>query len=610
MHYIKYVLSGALVALLLGLSLLVADQLRSPVAVRAAFQGQAVGALSPLLARSQWLGVDRSARTLQLSVGLKLRNLPALQRLLRDLYDPASPRYHHFLSVADFTREFAPTPEVQQQVLAYLRGQGFTITRTFPNRLLIDFSGPQALAERVFQVQINDYRAPDGRRFFANSSPPALPAYLAASIDAVTGLDNAARFFHPPISARSRPHLRATANGTCPGPGQSGGAAQVAYIPAQFATAYNYSGLYQQGLTGSGQVVGLFELDGYAPGDIQVYAQCFGGGSVALQNVLLDGFNGQPGQGAIEVELDIEALIGMAPHLAKILVYEAPNTLQGYNDEFMRIVTDRTPVVSVSWGDCESNVTAQEQDQENKIFAEAAAQGQSILVASGDSGSETCLMQNYNFSLVADDPAVQPYVTAVGGTTLTLTSSNAYAGEHVWNDGFLGGASGGGISQHFAMPAWQKGPGVQNQYSNGHRETPDVSLDADPATGYPIYCTAGSSCSGSGSGAGSGWITIGGTSAAAPMWAAMVALANQQATRSGRSVVGFLNPALYRLAAATSSYRRDFHDITPPSNSSTPANNDLLGFFGLYPVTVGYDMATGWGSFNAAALAQDLANPS
>ncbi len=148
--------------------------------------------------------------------------------------------------------------------------------------------------------------------------------------------------------------------------------------------------LHNAGLQGQGQTVGVFELDGYSQSDIQAYAQCFGGGSVPLQNVVLDGFNGQPGAGAIEVELDIEMIISQAPHLSKLLVYEAPNTTQGYNDEFARIVKDRTPVVSVSWGDCESNIGQQEATQENQFFQQAAAQGQTILVAAGDSGSSSC----------------------------------------------------------------------------------------------------------------------------------------------------------------------------------------------------------------------------
>src|SRR5258708_20977027 len=155
----------------------------------------------------------------------------------------------------------------------------------------------------------------------------------------------------------------------------------------------------------------------------------------------------------------MEVIMSMAPKLSKLVVYEAPNTTQGYNDEFARIVSDRTPVISVSWGDCETNIGQQQATQENSYFQDAAAQGQTILVASGDSGSATCWQQKYDPSLVAYDPATQPSVTAVGATTLTLNKDNTYASEHVWNGGFFGGAGGGGINQYWKQPAWQTGPG-------------------------------------------------------------------------------------------------------------------------------------------------------
>src|SRR5438270_7783436 len=432
-----------------------------------------------------------------------------------------------------------------------------------------------------------------------------LPAYLASLITSVSGLDDANRFSHPPIPGQNTPAINPNAGSNCPAAGQSGGS-QVAYIPSQFAKAYNYDGLHSSGLQGQGQTVGVFELDGYSLSDVQTYSQCFGGGSVPIQNVILDGFNGQAGAGAIEVELDMEVIMSMAPKLAKLIVYEAPNTTQWYNDEWAKIVSDRTPVVSVSWGDCETNMGQQESQQENTFFQEAAAQGQTILVAAGDSGSESCWQQSYNPALLADDPATQPYVTGVGGTTLTLNSDNSRASESVWNGGFLGGAGGGGLSQYWKQPSWQTGPGTNGSFANGMRQTPDVSLDADPATGYPVYCTAGSSCNGSSGLGGGGWLTVGGTSAAAPMWAAMIALANEQAAKAGKGHLGFLNPLLYKLNSGAR-YQADFHDITPPSNPNTPSSNDELGFNGgAYPVTNSYDMATGWGTFDALKLAADM----
>lgn len=611
------VILGLLIIFVLG-GVLTSIRYIQSARAEALAQPMEVGSLSPLLKVSQFLGSDSSNRTLHMGIGLTLRNQDHLNALLASMYDPSSSNYHQFLTPDQFNQEFAPTPDQRQAIIDYLAQKGFTVTQTYPT--LIDFSGPQSLAERVFGVTINDYQAPDGNRFFANASQPALPAYLASGVVSITGLDNANHYYHPPILSHTSPALSSNAASNCPsaGSGSGGGGgilggSSTAYIPSQLSKAYNYDGLHNAGLNGEGQTVGVFELDGYSASDIQAYAQCFGGGSVPLQNVALDGFNGQPGAGAIEVELDIEMIISQAPHLSKLIVYEAPNTTQGYNDEFARIVKDRTPVVSVSWGDCESNMGQQEATQENQYFQQAAAQGQSILVAAGDSGSSECFQAlqggSFNTALNADDPAAQPYVTGVGGTTLTLNSDNSYASETVWNDGFLGGAGGGGLSQFWKQPSWQTGPGVKNSYSNGMRETPDVSLNADPDTGYPIYCTAGSNCSGSGGilgGSSGGWVTVGGTSAAAPMWAAMVALANEMAAKQGKKPLGFLNPAIYKLASG-SRYGSDFHDVTPPSNSSLPSNNDETGFNGgAYPVTKDYDMATGWGSFNAASIAADL----
>ena len=598
-----------LVVIVIGSFIFPARFLHSAKA-EAQFQPVDIGNLSPLLRVSHLQGAHPSNRTLQMSVGLALGNQSQLSALLQSLYDPSSPNYRQFLTPEEFAQQFGPATAQRQAVIDYLARQGFTITQTYTD--LVDFSGSVSLAERVFGVTINDYLSPDGRIFYSNATQPTLPAYLAAGITSISGLDNANLYTHPPIPAHNGPALSGNA-ANCPTAGQGGGGGtQVAYIPSQFSKAYNYDGLHNAGLHGQGQTAGVFELDGYSQSDVQAYTQCFGGGNVPIQNVQLDGFNGQPGAGAIEVELDMEVILSMDPNLAKLIVYEAPNTTQGYNDEFARIVKDRTPVISVSWGDCEQNMGQQEVNQENQFFQQAAAQGQSILVAAGDSGSASCFQLQgggFNTALNADDPAAQPYVTGVGGTNLTLNADNSYQTETVWNSGFLGGAGGGGISQFWKRPSWQTGPGVNNpQYANNMRETPDVSLDADPATGYPVYCTAGSTCNGSGGigGSSGGWITVGGTSAAAPMWAAMIALANEQAANAHRGPVGFLNPALYRIASG-SHYGSDFHDITPPSNPSAPSNNDEGFNGGAYPVTQGYDMATGWGSFNAARLAADLA---
>ncbi len=194
-------------------------------------------------------------------------------------------------------------------------------------------------------------------------------------------------------------------------------------------------------------------------------------------------------------------------------------------------------------------------------------------------------------------------MTGVGGTTLHINADNTYQSEQVWNDRAINdGASGGGVSQVWSMPRWQQGPGVANAYSTGFREVPDVAINADPETGYDVYCSVGG-CASGGSG---GWRVLGGTSAGAPVWAAMVALANEAALKANGYNLGFLNPSLYDIShgVAGTSYANSFHDVVPVQGAVN--NNDYVGNSGTYPDTSSYDLATGLGSFSALSLTHDL----
>ena len=426
--------------------------------------------------------------------------------------------------------------------------QGFTITATYPNHLVVHARGTVGQAEQAFQVQINNYQGQSRQHFYANSGAPSLPASLAPFVASVAGLDNLVQYGRTPLaSGQAHPSLaksNASSKITCPQPGAA--TVPTSYTPPQIATAYDFTKLYNGGSLGEGQTVGLLELDGYSPNDIALYASCFGGKNTQIQTIHIDGYNGAAGANAAEVELDMEMVLGLAPRLASLRVYEASiSSLAAYNDAWAHIVNDATPVVSTSWVFCEEAAgIANEIQQENIFFQTAAAQGQTILAASGDLGATGCYnpQTGANTKPAADDPASQPYVTGVGGTTLSINPDNTYQSEQVWNDRVLrNGASGGGLSKVWYMPSWQQGPGVANAYSTGFREVPDVSINADPQTGYDVYCSVGG-C------AGGGWRVMGGTSAAAPVWAAMVALANETARNANGYQLGFLNPSLYAIS--------------------------------------------------------------
>ena len=542
------------------------------------------GQTAPLISRAQLLGAANAQQSLNLSIGLQPRNQQELEGLLRDMYDPHSSMYHRFLTPQEFADEFGPTPDQQQQVANYLRGQGFDVTSISPNGLLIDANATVVQAESTFQVAINNYQL-GTHTFYANASAPTVPASLSALIASIGGLDNSVKLH--PLVQRLNPQRGKPGSGLRTAHAKPN--AQSGYGPADLVGAYDGGPLHQAGVLGNNQTVAVFELDGYQSSDVTQYLQTYNLGSPSISNVLVDGFDGSAGAGAIEVELDIEVVAAMAPKATQI-VYEGPNTTQGVNDTYSKIVTDnKAQITTISWGECETASGAAELQTLDNILKQGSAEGIAMFAAAGDSGAYDCNDTN----LAVDSPAGDPNITGVGGTNLQI-NNGAYGSESVWSNASdtqnspQGSGGGGGISNTFAQPTWQTGPGVKNQYSNGNREVPDVSADADPATGYAVYCTVAAAGCSSG-----GWIEVGGTSAAAPLWAGSTATVNEYLQNQGKSRIGFANPVLYGLAGTQQQYT-PFHDVT--------SGNNLY-----YPATTAYDLASGWGSPDIYNIARDIA---
>ncbi|HZQ45513.1 MAG TPA: immunoglobulin domain-containing protein, partial [Verrucomicrobiae bacterium] len=386
--------------------------------------------------------------------------------------------------------------------------------------------------------------------FFAPDTDPTPD--LAVPILSVMGLDN---FSLPrPAGLHLRPAnmpQQATPNG---GSAPDG----VSFIGSDFRKAYLPGA--PNSLNGAGQIVGLFELDGYNTSDILTYESIAGIPNVPLTNVLLNSFSGSAGNNNLEVALDIEMAVAMAPALNEVIVYEGTQP----NDILNQIAIDGVAKqIGCSWTwSSYPNVPPMDQ-----IFQQMAAQGQSFYTASGDSGA---------YSGTIDSPADNTNVTVVGGTTLTTDAGGNWQAERVWNwfpD--QAGASSGGVSTSFGIPSWQKGINMStNLGSSVNRNIPDVALTADN-----IYVIANNGQALSG---------IGGTSAATPLWAGLTALINQQAAAAGRPLVGFVNPAIYAIGKSPA-YSFLFHDITNRNNSVTSGSTN-------FPAVPGYDLATGWGT--------------
>src|SRR5713101_5728910 len=341
---------------------------------------------------SALLGPTDPHTSIQVLVGFRLRNQQMLKDYVDSMSRPHSVTAHRYLTPAQIARAFAPSQASQSAIITYLQQAGFTLTQTYKHQLALGFTATIGQAESAFHIQINNYRAPGGRVFYAPGSNPGVPVSIAPFIQSIIGLDDARQFTHPPILSKAHvtPSVIGPRNISClaaqPGPNYS------YYVPSQITSAYSLAVLYISGFHGEGQTVALLELDDYNAGDITAYTSCYGGASVPTTRILVNGGTGKPASSAaIEVELDMELVLSAAPKLASLRVYESANTTVGYLANWSQIVSDATPIVSTSWGSCESNGFAQAvYQQENTLFTVAAAQGQTIFAASGDTGSNDC----------------------------------------------------------------------------------------------------------------------------------------------------------------------------------------------------------------------------
>jgi subtilase family serine protease len=568
-------------------------------AMAASVAPKRVGAAPRYPAGARAVGALPSATAVPILVALSPRDPTALASYASAVSEPGSSLYHHFLTLAQFRARFAPSDQQIAAVEASLRSHGLAPGAVTANGLIIPVRASAGHLASALGTSFQRVKLAGGRTAYANTRAPQFDASVAGLIQGVIGLDTLTRphalsLELPHVSGgRSGPrvaHAAAATGGPQPCSAASSAApGQDAYTANEIAGAYNFNTLYGNGDEGAGIKVALFELEPNSTSDIAAYQSCYGT-STTVNYIKEDGGAGS-GSGQGEAALDIEDVIGLAPK-ATVDVYQAPNSNTGLIDNYTAIVDDDTDqAVSTSWGECESESGSSIISEEGTLFEQAATQGQTIYAAAGDDGSTDCETP----SLAVDDPGSQPYVTGVGG--LTMSSTSYPPAETVWNESTnLAGAGGGGISISHTMPTYQSGApaslNVINSHSSGTqcgaasgsycREVPDVSADADPYTGYLIYYKGN-------------WTGIGGTSAAAPLWAAFTALVDASSTCAGKSI-GFANPLLY--SAAASAYSSDFTDVTSGNNDYTP--DGYVG--GLYPAGTAYDMASGLGSPDGATL--------
>jgi kumamolisin len=454
------------------------------------------------------------------------------------------------MSRDEFAKQHGADPADLAAVGAFAAAQGLLVVEEHAARRTMILSGTVAQFSAAFNVQLHQMSRAGGS-YRGRTGAVELPADLAGIVEAVLGLDN-----RPQASAHFRIRRSAAS------------AAAVSYSPLQVAAAYGFpSG------TGQGECVALIELGGgFRAADLETYFKKLGIATPDVVAVPVDRAantpTGDPNGADGEVMLDVEVVGAIAP-AAKIAVYFAPNTDAGFLDAVTTAIHDtanRPSVISISWGAAEVSWTAQAMTAMDDAFQAAAAMGITVCAASGDNGSNDGVGDAADH---VDFPASSPFVLACGGTSLEAVGGSIGA-EVVWNDGAGNGASGGGISNFFALPGWQSGvkaTGNQGQsIPLSKRGVPDVAGNADPNTGYDVRIDGTDS-------------VIGGTSAVAPLWAALLARINQT---SGKPA-GYINPQLYQNPSS-------LRDISRGNN-------------GDFAAAAGWDACTGLGSPNGAKLA-------
>ena len=541
---------------------------------------------------------DPSSR-IAVDVALRPRDPVALAAFARDVSTPGNPNYHRYLPADHLAAAFGPTPATVRATRSWLVSTGLSVGATSSDGLLIPVKGTALQVASAFAVPLVQAKLSDGRAVRLSPANPAVPSTLVPAVQGVIGLSTPS-MQHPqiavptggpaapaPAASPSAPRLSPAGPQACQAAATLSPSARTA---TQVASTYGLTSLYAGGREGAGQTVGIFELEPHSTSDVAAYQTCFGT-NVPVSDTQVDG--GPITSPVGEAVLDIEVVAGLAPG-ASIQVYTGPNDGgSGPIDTYARMVDDDTAkVLTTSWGGCEADMSPTDRQMESYYFAMAASQGQTVLAASGDAGSTDCYSPRSGVldkSLQVDDPASQPNVTSVGGTSLTVPTPGSPT-ERVWNSS--SGAGGGGNSTAFVAPTWQQVPGAQSgstSYACGPlpstqqcRQVPDVSATADPTHGDVVFV-------------GGRWNVLGGTSISSPTWAAVVADVGQGCA----ATPGLLGPALYAPGSVSA-----FNDVTVGSNDLFNSVNPK------FPATTGYDLATGWGTPRAAALLGPLTGAS
>ena len=536
----------------------------------------------------------------------------ALIQLLEDQQNPASSKYHQWLTPEQFGAKFGMSSGDLSTVSQWLTGQGFKVESVARGGTFIQFSGTVAQAQTAFKTSIHRVSV-NGEEHIANVTPVSLPSGIASVVGSISGLDD----------FRLKPHLRVHQVPATTSPKFTSSISGNNYVaPGDFYTIYDVKPLLSNSINGAGITIAVAGQTDISLSDVTAFRSA-AGLSTNLPTVKLYGKDpGTPltngvAEDETEADLDIEWSGAVAPSASIVYV----NSTDVFNSLTQIIDNKLAPIASISYGGCESSQSSSTLESFNTLFMQANAQGITIVGPAGDSGATDCdyHVTSATQGLAVDFPASSPNVTGMGGTMFNegtgtywetasgsdvINSAISYIPENVWNEsateiaagGYLS-AGGGGFSSFFTKPYWQTGTGVPNDLA---RDVPDLALNAAAEHEGYLLCSQGSCVNGFRTSSGN-LNVVGGTSVATPGFAGILALVEQKIGSS----IGNANPVIYALANSTY-YNTVFHDVTVGNNSS-PCTAGTTGCpsggnIG-YSANVGYDQTTGWGSVDAYNLA-------
>lgn len=501
---------------------------------------------------------------------LPMRDRAGAEAYGRAVSDPDNALYGHYLTPAEFGARFGGDKATYEFVRSWAISHGLQVSARTDARLALSITGNSRRMAALFHTKLARFMTKTHGEGWSALIPPRLPSELVGRVNGVVGLSSNAKYaplYRLPYGPRA----------TNVGTGVNGSG----YAPSDFRTAYDVPA--QTSATPT-EVVGIFEEAGYKASEITKFETTYKLPNTPLSAVSVDGSSTAPNSGVdLEVVLDIDTVIGQNPDVKQILVYSSTNG--SFSNQLIQAFNvigqaNAASVINISYGLDENQQGAAAVQAEGAALVQLQTQGQTVFVSSGDDGAAG----REGTGLNAPDPGSQPLVTSVGGTTMnTVSAGGAWQSEVVWNDLSQGyGATGGGVSDVWTIPSWQIVNGVSIAVANGGsatmRNVPDVAADADPFTPASVYCTVYG-----------GWVGVGGTSLAAPLWTGWASIINADRVAKGLSRIGYVNPVLYK--GGTKEAKIGFHDITSGNNGSPG--------FSAGP---GYDNVSGFGSVDVGKL--------